>query len=56
MDKIFLKKSIINPEEAVKLVKNRLKYKKKEYFLAILLDAGFLQKEIFDHSDPSQPQ
>jgi DNA repair protein RadC len=33
------KKSITNPEEAVKLVKNRLKDKKKEYFLAILLDS-----------------
>ena len=33
------KKSITNPEDAVKLVKNRLKDKKKEYFLAILLDS-----------------
>jgi len=33
------KKSITKPEEAVKLVKNRLKDKKKEYFLAILLDS-----------------
>jgi len=32
-------KSITNPEDAVKLVKNRLKGKKKEYFLAILLDS-----------------
>lgn len=33
------KKSITNPEDAVKLVRNRLKDKKKEYFLAILLDS-----------------
>lgn len=33
------KKSVTNPEEAVKLVRNRLKDKKKEYFLAILLDS-----------------
>ena len=33
------KKAITNPDEAVKLVKNRLKDKKKEYFLAILLNS-----------------
>ena len=33
------KKAITEPEEAVKLVKSRLKDKKKEYFLAILLDS-----------------
>jgi DNA repair protein RadC len=33
------KKAITDPEDAVKLVKSRLKDKKKEYFLAILLDS-----------------